>query len=221
MDVYNANKQYIFPFTTCEKPTAGFIAQPVSTAINLLTCIGLLVLLFTSTGQIHVSVVSLIISLFAFEMWHAFSHMRHIEGRLQSHVIHALTYLITLTTLLVIHATTGSVHLSLVAVAVAIDIAVLMSGDKNAALSVVSGVIVFVTAILGNIEVFPPEYMQILVTLIILGVSAFILEYYFCHVAMNVAVLPYHALVEIITMAFILIFAQMMLEHEAFFRKPV
>jgi hypothetical protein len=159
------------------------------------------------------SVVLLIGSLFAFEMWHAFSHMRHIEGRLQSRVVHALAYLIALTTLLVIYTTTGSVDLSLVAVAVAIDIAVLMSG--KAALSVVSGVFVFVAVVLGNIEAFPHEYMPILFTLIILGISAFILEYYFCNVAMGVAVLPYHALVEIIVMAFILIFAQMMLTRFA------
>jgi len=185
------------------------VAQPVSTFVNLLTCIGLIALLLVTKRPLQMPVVSLVIALIAFELWHAFSHMRHIEGRLQSHIIHALTYVIAFITLLVIYTATGSVHLGFVVAAVALDIAILVSNHTK--LSVLSGVFVFVAALLGNIGAFPQKHLPILFMLIVLGAAVFLLEHRFCQAAMNVVVLPYHAIVEIIVMAFILIFANMML----------
>ena len=201
--------EYLFPFTTCEKPKSGLVAQPISTYVNVLTCIGLMALLLLTKGPLQLPVVSLVLALIAFELWHAFSHMRHIEGRLQAHVIHALTYFIAFLTLLVIYTTTGSVHLGFVAAAVAVDIAILISNQTK--LSVLSGVFVFVAALLGNIGEFPQKHLPILFTLVVLGAGVFLLEHHFCKAAMNVVEMPYHAVVEIIVMSFILIFANMML----------
>ena len=201
--------EYLFPFTTCEKPKSGLVAQPVSTSVNVLTCIGLIALLLVTKGPLQMPVISLVLALIAFELWHAFSHMRHIEGRLQAHVIHALTYFIAFLTLLVIYTTTGSVHLGFVAAAVAVDIAILISNQTK--LSVLSGVFVFVAALLGNIGEFPQKHLPILFTLVVLGAGVFLLEHHFCKAAMNVVEMPYHAVVEIIVMSFILIFANMML----------
>ena len=147
-------------------------------------------------------VILLVMSLIVFEIWHAFSHMRHI--------IHAITYIIASMTLLVIYETTGSVHLGFVACAVVLDIAILVSNHTQ--LSVLSGVFVFVAVVIGNIDAFPQEYLPILFALIILGAVVFLLEHRFCDAAMNVAALPYHAIVEIIVMLFILTFANMILQ---------
>ena len=207
-----SGEKYLFPFTTCEKPKSGLVAQPVSTFVNVLTCIGLIGLLLVTVGTegpLSTPVVALVLALIAFELWHAFSHMRHIEGRLQAYVIHALTYLIAFMTLWVIYTSMGSVHLGLVAFAIALDIAILFSNQTK--LSVLSGVLVFVAVILGNIGAFPPKHLPILFALIVLGAAVFLMEHHFCQVAMNAVEMPYHAIVEIIVMTFILTFAKMML----------
>ena len=199
---------YSFPFTTCEKNSGGFVAQPVSTAINLVACMCLVAILFLAKTPFD---VLLIISLILFELWHAFSHMRHIPGNIQTTVIHGLVYLISALTLLVIYTVTGSVAIGFVVIAVIIDIIILFC--KKSKMSVISGVFVFAAVLIANVHVFPPFYTYILFGLICIGIIAFLLEHHYCEKAMKVVVLPYHALVEMVVLTFILIFAYMMVSR--------
>jgi hypothetical protein len=196
---------YNFPFTTCEKNSGGFVAQPVSTAINLVACMCLVGILFLAKTPFD---TLLIISLILFEIWHAFSHVRHIPGNIQATVIHGLVYLISALTLLVIYNVTGSVAIGFVIIAVIIDIIIIFC--KKRKMAVISGVFVFAAVLIANIHVFPPLYSSVLFGLLCIGIIVFLLEHHYCEKAMNVLILPYHALVEMVVLTFILIFAYMM-----------
>lgn len=55
------------------------------------------------------------------------------------------------------------------------------------ALSVISGIFILVAAIIGNIDVFPREYLVVLFPLILLGIVYFLIELKFCDAAMKMA----------------------------------
>ena len=77
-------------------------------------------------------------------------------------------------------------------------------------MAVISGVFVFAAVLIANIHVFPPLYSSVLFGLLCIGIIVFLLEHHYCEKAMNVLILPYHALVEMVVLTFILIFAYMM-----------
>jgi hypothetical protein len=206
--------EYNFPFTTCEKPQLGsIVAQPVSAAINLVTCVCLVaILVFLAKTPFD---VLLIISLILFELWHAFSHIRHIPGNIQASVIHGLVYLISALTLLVIYNVTGTVAIGFVIIAIIIDIIILFC-IQNRKIAVISGVFVFAAVLIANIHVFPPLYIRVLFGLLCIGIIVFLLEHHYCEKAMNVVTLPYHAFVEMVVLTFILIFTYMMVTQISF-----
>jgi len=205
--------EYNFPFTTCEKPLSGsFVAQPVSAAINFFGCACLIGILLFEKKPLTTPTVFFILSLIAFNLAHAFSHTYHIKGRIQSRVIHAFTYIIAFMILLVVYTKTGSVNIALVSLAVTIDIFMLIYDYTT--LSVISGIFIVVATIIGNIDVFPTEYLMILFPVTLIGIAYFLIELRFCDAAMKIAVLPYHAIGEIITLIFLIIFAKMIISLE-------
>jgi len=87
---YNSN---LFPFTTCEKPRHNdIIKQPVSAFVNIICCFILFAYLFMAKS-LHFRL--LIFSFLVFQSWHAFSHIHHFDGIIQTNVIHILTYCMT------------------------------------------------------------------------------------------------------------------------------
>ena len=82
---------FIFPFNTCETPNTEGIAQPYSVIFNLLNCIIVFVFLLKTTNY-YTSV--LLFSIFVFELFHTFSHVIHIEGTIQTNIVHILAYFI-------------------------------------------------------------------------------------------------------------------------------
>jgi hypothetical protein len=55
---------------------------------------------------------------------------------------------------------------------------------------------------------------MILFPVTLIGIAYFLIELRFCDAAMKIAVLPYHAIGEIITLIFLIIFAKMIISLE-------
>ena len=85
-------KGFLFPFSTCEKINKkGFIQQPYSAIINGISAIIVLFfLLHTKLGPLFY----LFLSIFFFQIYHMFSHMFHINGNIQTNMIHTISYLV-------------------------------------------------------------------------------------------------------------------------------
>ena len=92
------SNEYTFPFSTCEKKTDdGVFAQPYSAIANIIPCFIILYFLL-KTENVHSFL--LLLAIFAFEAFHAFSHMMHITGKVQTIVTHFLAYCINFAFLL-------------------------------------------------------------------------------------------------------------------------
>jgi len=83
--------EYTFPFSTCEKPNKNGIAQPYSSALNLINCLIIFYFLI-QTKQNYTFVLLLVI--LCFELFHVFSHSVHIPGSMQINITHMLSYCI-------------------------------------------------------------------------------------------------------------------------------
>jgi len=83
--------EYTFPFSTCEKPNKVGIAQPYSSALNLINCIIIFYFLL-KTKQSYTFILFFVI--LCFELFHVFSHSIHISGPIQINITHMLSYCI-------------------------------------------------------------------------------------------------------------------------------
>ena len=85
---------YFYPFHTCEQPyiSSKYIAQPVSATINIIT-VSILTYFFIKSHTIEIKL--LLLSFIAFQVFHAFSHIIHIDGNIQSNIIHIIWYFLT------------------------------------------------------------------------------------------------------------------------------
>jgi hypothetical protein len=197
-------QSYTFPFSSCEKVSDGAIAQPVSTTINVIVCLSLLAILIYKKPSVHSSV--LILTLFVFELWHAYSHARHIPGMTHTYIIHGLTYAIAAASAALIYSTHGSVHLQLACVAIVIDVIVGYLNIRK--WSVVTGVMVLAAVLVENYRLLPRQTQHMFPVFVLLALSgtlAFLYEAANCSETM--ANMRLHALVELIVMAFILLYA--------------
>ena len=99
--MYNIEKDdFVFPFSTCEKPKKDGIAQPYSVLANVLSILVITYFLF-QTKNIYPFL--LILSLLAFECVHTFSHMIHLPGYIQNNITHCIAYTINLFYLLTLY----------------------------------------------------------------------------------------------------------------------
>jgi hypothetical protein len=100
-DINDKNKNdFIFPFSTCEKPKKNGIAQPFSVVVNILSIIVILYFL-CQTKNIYTFI--LIFTLLAFECVHTFSHAVHLPNYIQLNIIHTLAYIVNLFYLLTLY----------------------------------------------------------------------------------------------------------------------
>jgi hypothetical protein len=86
-------EEFLFPFSTCEKPNNIGIAQPYSFLINI---VSLLVIFYFLCITVKPYNFLLILSLFAFEIVHTFSHYIHLPDRIQVNIIHPISYIVNI-----------------------------------------------------------------------------------------------------------------------------
>ena len=84
---------FLFPFSTCERPNKEGISQPYSVLTNMLSILVIMYFLF-QTKNIYPFL--LILSILAFECMHTFSHMIHLPGYIQGIIVHLIAYIINL-----------------------------------------------------------------------------------------------------------------------------
>lgn len=194
--------QFVFPFTTCERPRkGGAAAQPFSAAVNALAAALLLAALFRArTWPVRAALGSYAL----FEAWHAFSHSRHLEGRLQADVVHCLGYLMSAATLACILALSGK-RGSVVAFWLPLFALVLADVYVWARVrdvwTVFTGLAVFAFVFVGNAPLLPPPLRRRLAWML-LGLAAlfalFLNERANCEAMLRRAELPYHVAVELL-----------------------
>jgi len=93
-------EDFVFHFSTCEKPKKDGIAQPYSVIANMLSIMVIMYFLF-QTKNIYPFL--LLLSLLAFECAHTFSHVIHLPGYIQNNITHCITYFINLFYLLTLY----------------------------------------------------------------------------------------------------------------------
>lgn len=98
------NDDFIFPFSTCEKPNKNGIAQPYSVIINV---ISIFIILYFLCKVKNIYAFFLIFSLLAFECVHTFSHVIHLPNYIQINIIHILAYIVNFSYLLAFYNYTG------------------------------------------------------------------------------------------------------------------
>ena len=196
------NNKYIFPFSTCERSdTSSWLAQPYSAFVNATSTLILLAMMIQADPL--VSKLALL-SYALFEGWHTFSHMVHVQGEIQTLVVHILGYLISFTTLaaIIILSRSGMPawwFLLGLAVIIAIDIVLFI---KVGGLPIIiSGLAIFAFIVAANYKLLPPHFYYLLPYFMVglaLLIALFVNESYNCQSMMEARQLPYHAITEIV-----------------------
>jgi hypothetical protein len=194
--------QNFFPFKTCETPHKdSIIKQPVSAFFNILSCIILIYyIIIAKTFAIKLCLFSFLL----FQAFHAFSHMHHIEGNIQTIIIHILSYLLSITsfyTLFILCKKLPSYSIILfIIILIVIDIYIFLF-QNHSILGIFSGFAIIVVTYLSY-YMFYPKFIKTILKYIILGL--FILSLVIINEKMNCdnmiaySNLPYHAIIEII-----------------------
>jgi len=91
-DQTETEQKSYFPFETCEKPTENeWVAQPYSAAVN---CLNSLIILFFLLQTKTTYTFLFLFVILLFEIVHTSSHIVHINGPLQTNIIHGFAYAI-------------------------------------------------------------------------------------------------------------------------------
>jgi hypothetical protein len=208
---------FSFPFTTCETNTNGSVAQPFSAIANAVTCLTLLALLLLVAKTTPVRI--LLGSFAAFEAWLAFSHVKHIPGTLETDVVHALSYSMTLATLDAILFLSGrrlsTSTLSILCLLFCVDLYIWFY--VKGLWTVVSGLTIFAVVVFGNYKKLP-SFFRSRVSCLASGLLLLLLllanETRNCESMMRFKVLPYHVLVEILGFVLFVSLSVLFLEWE-------
>jgi hypothetical protein len=200
--------EYTFPFKTCEEKRK-FIAQPYSALVNFINTIVLLY--FVCVSKTFRSKL-LIGAVFAFEVFHTFSHAYHVSAAFQTLTIHSLTYLVNAAFLFYVYDATKKTPPFLLWVTLAsllvLDVYFLMT----------KSMIWYISTQLCMLAATSYFYFHSLSKKIqnglgvLAGFSLIILAFFFnetvnCESMMEAAVLPYHAVLEILLFILFVAFA--------------
>lgn len=194
--------KYTFPFNTCEIPTKGTIEQPISTYINMLSSI-ILIILFFVAKNVYVKIAIFFYTIF--EIWHTFSHMKHIDGKIQKYVVHVLGITMGIMTLIVIQKLSNSTielhYLLILSILLILDIVLLFKYKNDDLVGFILGLVIILWIVIGKWKYIPKD-IQINLRWIIIGVLILILlfinEAYNCEKMQKWKKLPYHAIIEIL-----------------------
>lgn len=205
-----------FPFSTCEIRSAGVVAQPVSTVINVITCVTLLGLACMAKS---VPVKASLLAYALFEAWHAFSHAKHISGTTQANIVHLIAYLMAFATLhAIMSLSKGKMsNLQIIAITCALLVDLYIFVCVKGLWTVISGLLFFALVVFCNFEKLPAFFKKCAPCLIAGLLLLFVLivnETYNCEIMMGFKPWPYHAAVEITGFALFVSIAILLLKWE-------
>ena len=208
-----------FPFNTCEEPNKNkWIAQPVSAFINLLTSLILIYFFFKAKTII---IRLLILAFILFELFHTYSHITHINGTIQSNVIHSLWYFLTFMLLIASIKMTKKYPniytIVILIILIIIDINLYLLSNKF--YMIITGLSLPIIIAISYYNLFPKNIKKaipyLIGLLIIVGI-VLINEKINCENMMKYAKLPYHAIIEIIGMVLFTLLSYVFIQSEKY-----
>ena len=192
---------YTFPFSTCEIPyqTSTKIAQPYSFIINLVSTIILVYALLTSKN-LYIQLFFGILILF--EGFHTYSHYKHLDGDIQTKIIHILAYLANIFYLMIfINITKIIPPLEIFLLYGFVIVLDLIFFIKKIFIGYFIAQLILI--IITNLYFYkyvmnrlPYYYIHIFMVLMILLIILFLNEMYHCKNMLLHYKFPYHAIIE-------------------------
>ena len=206
-----------FPFNTCEEPNK-YIAQPVSAFINLITSLILIYFFFKAKTII---IRLLILAFILFELFHTFSHITHINGTIQSNVIHSLWYFLTFMLLIASIKMTKKYPniytIIILILIIIIDINLFFLPNKL--YMIFTALTLPMVIAISYYNLYPKNIKKaipyLIGLLIIVGI-VLINEKINCENMMKIAKLPYHAIIEIIGMILFTLLSYVFVQSEKY-----
>ena len=190
-----------FPFETCENPDEdSSIAQPYSTTVN---CLNTLIILFFLFQTKNIYTFLFLLSIFLFELIHTFSHAFHIDGQMQTNIVHGLAYFINAAFLYALYRHSNlipSLSLSFILLClIGIDIYALFS--LSAVFYILTQFAIFLSILFFYFTTLPAKTKSSVKWLVFLGILIICLVYNEIRNCDEMAKLyptaPFHILVEI------------------------
>lgn len=192
--------EYTFPFHTCETPQQG-IAQPYSALVNLVNC---MVIFYFLVQTETIPAFIFLLFIFLFESFHMFSHIIHIQGAIQSNLIHLLAYGVNMSLLFLLYHSTNKLPNVLLYV-------LIIGADMYAFLNM-NVVYYFFTQVLLFLSLIGSYYpwlsssmknnIKVLFFIALLILLLFFNEKYNCATMMSWHPFPYHVLIETLGVVF-------------------
>ena len=193
--------EYTFPFNTCEEKTDdGIFAQPYSAIANIITCFIIIYFLLKTENTYS---FLLLLSILAFEAFHAFSHMVHIPGTMQINITHTLAYCTNITFLNmfynVTHVFPDYVFLIYLCIVVMFDIYAFFNFAFVYYLA--SSSLILISILLYYYPILPTQVkndIHIIIAIILIIIGMFFNESYNCNTMLSAYPgMPYHIIIEI------------------------
>jgi hypothetical protein len=206
-----------FPFNTCEEPNKkAWVAQPVSAFINMITCL-ILIYLFLQAKTIIIRL--LILSFILFEIFHTFSHITHIEGTIQSNIIHGIWYFLSFMLLIASIKITKqypNIYTILILLTIIIiDMRLFFMPNKlYMVFTALTLPVVIVISYYNLYPIYIKKAIPYLIALLIILGLVLINEKINCLNMIKYAKLPYHAIIEIIGMILFILLSYVFLQTE-------
>jgi len=210
-------KDIYFPFKTCEEPNKNkWISQPISAFINMITCF-ILIYFFIQAKTLIIKL--LILSFIAFEIFHTYSHITHIDGTFQSNIIHAIWYFLSFMILIAsIKMTNQYPHIyTIIILLIIIFIEINLFFITNKLYMIFTAITIPVVIVISYYKYYPnyiKNTVPYLVLLLILVGILLLNEKFNCEYMIKYAKLPYHAIIEIIGMFLFSTLAYIFLKSE-------
>ena len=208
-----------FPFNTCEEPNKNkWIAQPVSAFINMLTSLILIYFFFKAKTII---IRLLILAFILFELFHTYSHITHINGTIQSNIIHSLWYFLSFMLLIASIKITKQYPniytIIILLLIIIIDINLFLLSNKF--YMIITGLSLPLVIAISYYKLFPKNIkiaIPYLIGLLIIVGIFLINEKINCENMMKYAKLPYHAIIEILGMILFTLLAYIFLQSDKY-----
>lgn len=208
-----------FPFNTCEEPNKNnLIAQPVSAFINMITSLILIYFFFKAKTVI---IKLLILAFILFELFHTYSHIKHIDGTIQSNIIHGIWYFLSFMVLIASIKITKKYPniytIIILIIIIIIDIHLFFLPNKLYMIfTALTLPIVIVISYYNSYPIQIKKAIPYLISLLIIVGIFLINEKFNCENMMKFFKLPYHAIIEIIGMILFITLAYVFLKTEKY-----
>jgi len=176
MEKHGNRDDFIFPFSTCEKPNKNGIAQPYSVVVNI---VSIFIILYFLCQAKNIYTFFLIFSLLAFECLHTFSHVIHLSNYMQINIIHSLGYIVNFCYLLAFynytHKSPSPFFATILVILLLFDIYSFMFLSFIYYFS--SSFIIFFTILIYYYKYIPKNKQNYIMVILSLGISIMLLFY--------------------------------------------